>query len=48
MFSLSVGIERLMKLILVYEELISKNEYSINPKNLGHNLDKLYEETQKL
>ena len=46
MFSLSIGIERLMKLILVYEELTSP--YEIDLKKYWHNLDKLYKKTEEL
>lgn len=49
-FSLSVGIERLIKLILVYEYYGQNNSFP--PKNYlkakGHNLFNLYSEAEKL
>lgn len=47
MFSLSIWIERLMKLILIYEELTT-NKPQINPKKAWHDLLLLYEEIKKL
>ena len=49
-FSLSVGLERLLKLILLYEYLYENNSFPDENylKSKGHNIHKLFSETRKL
>ncbi|MES2381002.1 MAG: hypothetical protein V4538_08170 [Bacteroidota bacterium] len=49
-FSLSVGLERLMKLILVYEHIYVNDTYpkQENIKNFGHNLTQLFLKVREL
>jgi hypothetical protein len=47
-FSLSIGFERLLKLIIVYEYYLSNNKLPENNylKNFGHNLTKLFDKSK--
>lgn len=48
MFSLSIWLERLMKLIFLYENLTIQNSAPLKLRDIWHNLEKLYSECEKL